>query len=63
MTFIFGEWLLYGWEIAYDNQRFEMFERLLNGWSEVECSVAEEIAISFAEKQDCPRLPTRGLMH
>ena len=49
-----------GGEIAYDNQRFEMFERLLNGWSEVECSVAEEIAISFAEKTRLPAFAYKG---
>ena len=49
-----------GGEIAYDNQRFEMFVRLLNGWSEVECSVAEEIAISFAEKTRLPAFAYKG---
>ncbi|MFL2937963.1 MAG: hypothetical protein ACJZ7A_02565, partial [Opitutales bacterium] len=49
-----------GGELAYDNQRFEMLIRLLNGWNERERDYAESLSGSLARGTGLPAFAYKG---
>ena len=49
-----------GGELAYDNQRFEMLIRLLNGWNERERDYAESLSVSLARGTGLPAFAYKG---
>jgi hypothetical protein len=49
-----------GGELAYDNQRFEMLIRLLNGWNERERGYAESLSGSLARGTGLPAFAYKG---
>tara|TARA_E500000178_G_scaffold310491_1_gene325624 strand:+ start:162 stop:1028 length:867 start_codon:yes stop_codon:yes gene_type:complete len=49
-----------GGELSYDNQRFEMLIRLLNGWNERERDYAESLSYSLARGTGLPAFSYKG---
>ena len=49
-----------GGELAYENQRFEMLKRLLNGWGKFEQKSAESMALAFSEVTKLPAFVYKG---
>ena len=49
-----------GGELAYDDQRFELFWRLLNRWSFAEQGLAESLALSFSQVSSLPPFFYKG---
>ena len=49
-----------GGELAFDDQRFELLFRLLNGWDETERVLAEDLSRSFKKKSSLPAFRYHG---